>query len=158
MLVPKKKKHVANEKFFENEFFNMALLIKCFYSKIPDAIASKNNIFEKEDGTKYMNEHKRPYDGDLITSNFNYAIELKYNNGTLKEHQYKNGKIIHEINGGFFVVRKTDKTLDFYKKGLLPVNPLKYTVETYDGRKLYEFKRIDELLLWFSKERRDSRK
>ena len=87
------------ESIFEKNIETVASLCGCYYIKIPDVIPTK----------KYVPKaHKRPFDGIIITPDWNWLIECKIGYAKLKHHQKSWQDKINQTNGKFLVLRKID--------------------------------------------------
>lgn len=92
-------KHKTPEANFEQEIQILARKYKSMYIKIPDTkMLNKSN-------RQFNREHKRPFDGLLITPKGNYCVEFKIDNRKLSPHQADYKKLINMVNGSFFVFR-----------------------------------------------------
>ena len=106
--VKPKKPHTREESAFEKEFAFIANRFDMLYFKIPDPIYSKDKI-ETMRNKGRSDEHKRPFDGVLITKGQNYCIEFKVGYKALSPHQIHNERKINQINISFLVIRKLPK-------------------------------------------------
>ena len=87
-----------DEKRFETSFSEAAHYFGCRYYKVPDPIIKT--------GDKVV-EHKRPFDGVLVTPHSIICVELKIAGGKLKTHQKENLGVINGIHkGGMIILRK----------------------------------------------------
>lgn len=124
-------KHKTPEANFEQEIGILARKYKSMYIKLPDPqMLNKSN-------RQFNREHKRAFDGVLITPSGNYCIELKMDNRKLTPHQADYEKLINMVNGTFFVFRK--KRL---KKKVI------YSIEI-NGSTVFSCSTCDMLLSWF---------
>ena len=122
-----------NEREFEKSFAEQAKWLKGWeYIKIPDPIPVRTKA-----GNYYVpTAHKRPFDGILCTNWTNIAVELKYKNGRLKEHQRKILEQIAKLNGSALIIRYSPQ------KGFI--------VEYFWGEKLEKevFSNLEEVFDW----------
>lgn len=123
------------EQIFERELKRIAPLYKCAYVKIPDTkMLNANNRNNNR-------ENKRPFDGMLITPNFNYCIECKYQYNKLLPHQNIMKIMVDAINNSYYIFRKRK-----LKEGFV------YTIEK--NGILLKTNKIEELIKYFLKEKK----
>jgi len=102
------------EEQFEKVLTEYTPLFNCEYIKIPDPIKAKGNMIKTRKGYTMIAE-KRPFDGILVTPNFNWCIECKYNYNPLKKHQKDYKKKVERVNEGYLVLRKKENKKTVYR-------------------------------------------
>jgi len=149
MKMPRSKPKIyKGEAIFENDLARSAKFFKCRYVKIPDAIKTRDSLIKKKGGGHGMIEAPRPCDGVLSTVKGNFLVELKFDDGRLKEHQAALSNEINRINGSFYVLRKR---LNRRRKN--PLTKPIYSVEKLEDNKLkimLKSEKIEDLYQFFS--------
>ena len=93
---------------FESTLARVASLLKCIYVKVPDMIATKARL------SSGLPEHRKPFDGVLITPSCVFAVECKIGYAKQREHQIETERRINAVNhNAYFVLRRIEKAKGF---------------------------------------------
>lgn len=125
---------MKNEHEFDESLAKVCALLKCVWIDIPDAIISRNDrIYGR------IKERQRPFDKVLLTPQSIFMIELKFNNGQLKDHQKIRGNRYNNIRPGSYYVLRAKMNLK---------NPM-FQIENANGDIAFKTPDIIELIRWF---------
>lgn len=139
----RKRPRKKEEHRFEANLSIAASYMKCMYIKIPDPIYGSRRVREMKDGNDFK-ERRRPFDGIIVVNADDdhyggiYAVEAKFGNNTLEDHQKQYLTLVHNINGMAYVIRcKHLKNME------------RYFIEWPEKNVLYETDNLGDFIAWF---------
>lgn len=141
--IAKKKPMKREESNFETCLSIALSYMKCAYIKIPDPIYTMARARARKEGND-PKSRKRPFDGMIVTNSDDshsggiYAVEAKFGNNTLEQHQLDYLTTVNKINGMGYVIRK--------KEVKRKVN---YTIEWPEKNVLYSCDNLNDFVKWF---------
>lgn len=135
----------VDESILEEKLKAYAGWFNCKITKIPDVVATKENLKKRKNGKGYTIAAKeRPCDIIFSCCYGNAFIELKWMYNSLEDHQFKFLKEIEHLNGLAFVIRGRQ-----LKRGIV------YSIENnerssdrgkkYDKEIIFETQKIEEI-------------